>query len=99
MNIEPVELTPKAIKEVKNIITHKGIPEDYFLRIGIKGGGCGAMGYVIGFDKLEEEDITYSRNEVTIVIDKKHVMYLIGLEVDFEETSDSRGFSFNKPDK
>jgi len=98
MNIEPVELTPLAIEEVKNIIANKGIPDDYSLRIGIKGGGCGAMGYVIGFDKTEEEDINYSRDEVNIIINKKHVMYLIGLEVDFEETADSRGFCFNKPE-
>lgn len=98
MNIEPVELTTEAIKEVKNIIANKGIPKDYALRIGIKGGGCGAMGYVIGFDKSDKEDINYSCDEVSIIINKKHVMYLIGLKVDFEDTADSRGFSFNKPE-
>ncbi|UXP30668.1 iron-sulfur cluster assembly accessory protein [Reichenbachiella agarivorans] len=97
MDIEPVNITTKAIAEVRNIMDNKGIPKDYSLRIGIKGGGCGALGYVIGFDKANDGDITYSQQDIPIVIDKKHVMYLIGLEVDFIEESDARGFSFIKP--
>ena len=96
MSLEPVTITPKAVEEVKNIMNNKGIPKDYALRIGIKGGGCGAMGYVLGFDKLNEADLSYYQNEVPIVIDKKHVMYLMGLVVDFVENSDERGFCFNK---
>ena len=41
MNLEPVKLSDKALEEVKNILQTKGIPSDYGLRIGIKGGGCG----------------------------------------------------------
>lgn len=96
MSLEPVNITPKAIEEVKNIMTNKGIPKDYALRIGIKGGGCGAMGYVLGFDKQKDSDITYSHHEVPIIIEKKHVMYLMGLEVDFLEGAEERGFCFNK---
>lgn len=96
MSIEPVTITPEAVKEVKNIMTKKGIPEGYALRIGIKGGGCGAMGYMLGFDQSKDSDISYSHLEVPIIIDKKHVMYLIGLEVDFVEDADARGFCFNK---
>ncbi len=99
MNLEPVQITSKAIKEVKNIMAQKGIPEGYALRIGIRGGGCGAMGYALGFDKPKESDITYSHHDVPIVIEKKHVMYLIGLEVDFLEDTDERGFCFNKDDE
>jgi len=95
MNIEPVEITVKAIEEVRNIMDNKGIPEGYHLRIGMKGGGCGGMGYVIGFDKPEKDDISYVKNDVPIIVDKKHVMYLVGLEIDFFEDSESRGFVFN----
>lgn len=98
MQIEPVNISEKALAEVKNIMANKGIPEGYALRIGIKGGGCGAMGYVIGFDTKKDEDITYLQDEVPVIIDKKHVMYLVGLEVDFVEEADARGFSFSKAD-
>lgn len=98
MNLEPVDLSEKAIVEVKNIMQTKGIPEDYGLRIGIKGGGCGAMGFMLGFDKQNEEDIAYSKNDIPIYVDKKQVMYLLGVEVDFYDESDERGFVFNKPE-
>lgn len=99
MELRPVNITPEAVLEIKNIMKNKGIPEGYSLRIGIKGGGCGAMGYMIGFDKTETSDLVYSEQDVPVVIDKKHVMYLMGLEVDFQEDSESRGFVFNKPDQ
>ena len=98
MKLEPVNITRKALEEVKNIMSNKGIPADYALRIGIKGGGCGAMGYVIGFDKSETSDLSYMKQEVPVIVDKKHVMYLMGLEVDFHEDAESRGFVFNKPE-
>jgi len=98
MNLEPVDLSEKAIVEVKNIMQTKGIPEDYGLRIGIKGGGCGAMGFMLGFDKQNDEDIAYSKSDIPIYVDKKQVMYLLGVEVDFYDESDERGFVFNKPE-
>jgi iron-sulfur cluster assembly protein len=97
MNLEPVDLSDKAIEEVKNIMQTKGIPEDYGLRIGIKGGGCGAIGFMLGFDKQNNEDIAYSKSDIPIYVDKKQVMYLLGVEVDFYDESDERGFVFNKP--
>ena len=98
MNLEPVSLSEKAIEEVKKIMATKGIPDDYGLRIGIKGGGCGAMGFMLGFDKKKDGDLDYTRNNIPIYVEKKHLMYLIGVEVDFHEGSDERGFVFNKED-
>lgn len=96
MSLEPVELTEKAVVEVKNIMEHKGIPEGYGLRIGIKGGGCGALGYMLGFDKKKEGDIEYEREGIPIYSEKKQVMYLMGLKLDFYEGADERGFTFSK---
>ena len=96
--IKPVKLSQKAIVEVRNIMQHKNIPEEYGLRIGMKGGGgCGAgMSYLIGFDKKKSTDIEYYEGDIPIYIEKKHTMYLIGLEVDFHEGADTRGFAFIK---
>ena len=66
MNLEPVDLSEKAIVEVKNIMQTKGIPEDYGLRIGIKGGGCGAIGFILGFDRQNDEDIAYLKRDIPI---------------------------------
>lgn len=92
--IKPVGLTARAAEEVRKIMLTKNIPVGYGLRVGIKGGGCGGVGLMIGFDKEKPTDITYSLEGITIHIDKKHTMYLIGKEVDFYEGADARGFMF-----
>lgn len=98
--LEPVTITPKALKEVKSIMSNKNIPEGYGLRIGVKGGsGCGGMGYMLGFDKPKDGDITYQVDGVNVHVEKRQTMYLLGLEVDFYEGSDARGFTFLNPDK
>ena len=100
MNVNPVTLSAKAAEEVKNIMKNKNIPEGYGLRIGVKGGlACAGANYMLGFDKPRESDLTYEISEIPIFIEKKHMMYLIGMQVDFYEGSDARGFTFNKPEK
>ena len=97
--IKPITISPRAIVEIKHMMENKNIPEGYGLRVGIKGGGCGGMGYLLGFDKEKEGDITYNIDDVTVYIEKKHTMYLIGLEVDFYEGGDARGFTFVRPEE
>ncbi|MDA0195251.1 MAG: iron-sulfur cluster assembly accessory protein [Bacteroidetes bacterium] len=94
----PVIIKNKALEEIKSIIEGKGIPKDYGLRIGIKGAGCSGLGFLIGFDKKKDADLEYDVSGVNIYIDKKHVMYVVGLVVDFYEGSDARGFTFTNPE-
>lgn len=98
--IKPVKLSSKAVVEVRTIMQNKNIPAGYGLRIGMKGGGgCGAgMSYLIGFDKKKSTDLEYFEGDIPIYVEKKHMMYLIGLEVDFHEGTDARGFAFIKAD-
>ena len=95
--VNPVNIRRKALHEVKLIMEKKGIPEDYGLRIGIKGAGCSGMGFLLGFDKQKPSDLEYSIEGLKVLIDKKHTMYVVGLEVDFYEGSDTRGFTFINP--
>lgn len=99
INLQPVTISDKAIEEVKNIMEKKNIPEDYSLRIGMKGGGCGGMSFMLGFDKVKDGDLTYEYKGIPVVVEKRHTMYLIGLQVDFYEGSDARGFTFTKPEE
>ena len=56
INHLPVLLTDRAREEVYQIFQHKNIPKGYGLRIGVKGGGCAGVTYVIGFDKPKQND-------------------------------------------
>ena len=67
------------------------------LRIGVKGGGCSGMTYVLGFDKPEESDEVFEIEGVTCVMNKSHQIYLFGMEVDWQGGLNSRGFTFSNP--
>lgn len=89
----PVTISEKAVEEIRSIIATKNIPADYGLRVGVKGGGCG-VSLLIGFDKRKESDQVYSVSNITVLIDKKHTMYVIGKEVDFYDGEAGQGFVF-----
>ncbi|MDD1444393.1 hypothetical protein MEO93_29465 [Dolichospermum sp. ST_sed3] len=92
---EPVTLTSKAAEEVRKIMKNKNIPAGYGLRIGAQGGsGCGGARLIIGFDKKKDSDLAYEAAGITVFVDKKHTMYVIGKEVDFYDEADGRGFVF-----
>lgn len=93
-NIHPISISVRASEEIYKIRQIKGIPPDYGLRVGIKGGGCNGISLIIGFDTKKETDISYHIQGITVYVDKKHTMYLIGKEVDFLEEADARGFTF-----
>ena len=92
MNL-PVEISERALEEVKNILKNKGIPEGYGLRIATKGMGCG-VGFKLGFDKKKETDETYFIEDVQILIQKREMMFLIGKKIEFYDETDGRGFVF-----
>jgi iron-sulfur cluster assembly protein len=93
----PVRLTPRAAAEVQRILANKQIPEGYGLRVGVKGGGCSGMSYLLGFDKRREHDLTFEVDGVTIYLDKRQGLYLMGTSVDYHDGLDARGFVFENP--
>lgn len=97
--ILPVKVSDKALEEIKKTIAHKNIPDGYGLRIGVNGGGCAGVSYVLGFDKKGAADSEFSLDTVPVYIAKKDTMFLIGMEVDFYEGNDARGFTFIKSDE
>ena len=87
----PVFITEKAVAEVHKIMQNKSIPKEYGLRVG-----TGGMSFMLGFDKKKETDMEFAIDGIPVYIEKKHTMYLLGMEVDFYEGNDERGFTFVK---
>lgn len=96
MTAKPIQLTEAARRQVESLIQEKGIPAFYGLRVGLRGAGCGAE-YLLGFDTATESDETYHLDGVQVFIERRHLMYVLGLEIDFEAGKDGAGFSFSKP--
>ena len=93
-----IVLTQKAVTEVKKIIAENSIPEDYGLRIGVKGGGCSGLMYTLGFDgELRTGDKVIDTDGVKIYIDWKSILYLNGTTIDYSDGLTGKGFVFNNP--
>ena len=98
----PVQLSERAAAEVRRIVANKQIPEQFGLRVDVKGGGCSGMSYVLGFDKKRDHDLTFelaadSGDPITVYLDKRHGLYLMGTTVDYHDGLDARGFVFDNP--
>jgi len=95
MIAEPVTFSLKAIDEIQKIIDEKNLSKEYALRVAVGGGGCsGGVEPVLGFDKQKQSDMAYEISGIKIVIDKKHLMHLIGKHVEYHEVEDVSGFHF-----
>jgi len=93
----PVVLTAGAVQQLNAIRQQENIPDEYCLRIGVKGGGCSGFSYLLGFDLPKDNDDTYDINGIRVVMNKAHAIYLLGMEVDFVSGLENRGFTFNNP--
>jgi iron-sulfur cluster assembly accessory protein len=93
----PVSFTPGAIAEIKRLMAAETDAAKTFLRVGVKGGGCSGMTYILGFDVKEEGDEHFSIEGVPCVMNSAHGLYLWGMEVDWEDGLNSRGFTFSNP--
>ncbi len=93
-----IELTEKAVEEVKRIVTDQNLPEGTALRVGVKGGGCSGFSYTLGFDdKFNDTDQITKQDGVVVVCDPKSFLYLNGTHVDFQDGLMGRGFKFVNP--
>ncbi len=84
-----------ARTEILKSLNSPQIPAGYALRVGLKGGAC-ATSYLLGFDKETENDELHEIDGVNVLIDKRHLMYLIGIKIDYAETEQGLGFTIVK---
>ena len=75
----------------------KEIPEGYSLRMGIKGGGCSGMSYILGFDRQRDQDLEFEVDGISVLMDKRHGLYLMGTTLDYQDGLEARGFTFENP--
>lgn len=91
-------MTVPALEMINSIRTENEIPEDYYLRLGTRSGGCSGMNYTLGFDsEVNENDKIIDVRGLQMVIDNKSLFYLMGVTLDFTEGPSGSGFVFNNP--
>jgi iron-sulfur cluster assembly protein len=93
----PIQFGENAAKEIKKIMKTKKIPDGYGLRVGVKGGGCSGMSYVLGFDRQREKDREFEVDGITVFMDQRHGLYLMGTTIKYHDGLNARGFTFDNP--
>lgn len=94
-----VMLTEKAADQVRKFKEENSLNNESFLRIGVAGGGCSGFSYTLGFDDNFDaaKDSKYEQHGVSVVVDKKSALYLDGTTVDWYNSLEKQGFTFENP--
>jgi iron-sulfur cluster assembly protein len=93
----PLHFTPQAVQEINRLMHAEGFDKNTFLRIGVKGGGCSGLSYILGFDRQEEKDEEYESEGLHFIMNPAHGIYLAGMEIHWENGLNARGFTFKNP--
>jgi len=93
-----ITLTPAATQEAKRLIEKEQKP-NLGLRLGVKGGGCSGMSYVLSIDEAtpKQYDTVFEQEGIKVLIDAKSHLYLDGTTVDYKGTLMGGGFEFQNP--
>ena len=86
----PVSFTDSAKAELKRLMLADGFDTTQSLRIGVKGGGCTGMTYVLGFDAKTDKDESFDIDGISCVMQPSHGIYLMGMEIDWNGGLNSR---------
>lgn len=94
-----IKVSDIAKKKVVELMTDDGYSADNdFVRVGVKSGGCSGLSYDLKFDKEKSEgDKVFEDNGVTIIVDKKSFLYLVGTTLEYSGGLNGTGFVFNNP--
>jgi len=95
--VAPVTFTEGAVKELLKLKDQQEIGDDFGLRIGVEGGGCSGLNYILGFDQKKDGDSEFLVDGIKVFMNQAHGMYLAGMEIDFQSGLNARGFMFNNP--
>ena len=94
-----ITISDDALEHLKKVMKEEGISNDtHFLRVGVKGGGCSGLSYVMDFEtETTETDEIINLPELRVVINKKSMLYLIGTELQYSSGLNGKGFEWVNP--
>jgi len=95
-----VTITEKALNHVIGLMLEEGVtPDTHNLRVGVKGGGCSGLSYVMDFDDHIDstDEVVEVDGGLKILIDRKSMLYLFGTELEYSDGLNGKGFQFVNP--
>ncbi|XZF13061.1 HesB/IscA family protein [Chitinophagaceae bacterium MMS25-I14] len=93
-----IYISDKAKEKILKLRKDSNLTDDYFLRVGVVGGGCSGLSYKLDFDNEEQpNDQVFEDKGVKLVTDLKSFLYLCDTTLDFSDGLNGKGFHFNNP--
>jgi iron-sulfur cluster assembly protein len=93
-----ITVSETAAKKIASLKDEDNRAKDAFLRVSVKRGGCSGFSYKMDFDEgLQTNDKVFESNGQKVVVDGKSLLYLIGMELNFEGGLNGKGFIFTNP--
>jgi len=93
-----IYISDKAREKVTQLKAEASLTEDYFLRVGVVGGGCSGLSYKLDFDnETQPNDQVFEDNGVKLVTDLKSFLYLCDTTLEFSDGLNGKGFHFSNP--
>ncbi len=93
----PLIFTDSAVRKVKELIEEEGTP-DLKLRVFVTGGGCSGFQYGFTFEEaVNEDDTAIDKNGVTLLVDPMSLQYLVGAEIDYQDSLQGSQFVIRNP--
>jgi len=97
--IAPLTVTPAAAERVKALLEGRGKPAAG-IRIGVRARGCSGLSYTLEFaDEKGPMDEVVESNGVTVLIDPKASLFILGSEMDYQQDKLQSGFVFRNPNE
>ena len=94
-----LSLTPSAIERLRDI-NKSSSNDNVAVKLGVKNGGCAGMAYTMDYiNEVSQNDEVIKIDDITLVIDPKAILFLLGTEMDYEESTLNSGFIFNNPNQ
>ena len=93
-----ISITDKAKDRIMELVKESNLSSEYFLRVGVVGGGCSGLSYKLDFDnELQPKDQVFEDKGVRVVTDIKSFLYLCDSVLDFTDGLNGKGFHFINP--
>ena len=93
-----INVTEKAKEKIISLRKEEGKAVHNNVRALVKGGGCSGLMYDLNFDdEVKAADQIFEDKGITILVDKKSLLYLLGTTLDFSDGLNGKGFQFINP--
>ncbi len=95
-----ISVSENALNHLLEIMVSEGMtPDTHYLRVGVKGGGCSGLSYVMDFDdtKTDMDDVFDVDGGLKVLVDKKSLLYLYGTTLTYSDGLNGKGFQWVNP--